>query len=146
VTSPLPASCKTFDSFSRHAVVAFVPLHALIVDDNATFRTTARHLLERDGIVIVGTVSTGAEALRASKALEFVDVILVDIDLGQESGFDLAERLHSASGGRHPVILISVYAEQDFEDLFTASSAIGFVSKATLSAQTIREMLARGRG
>jgi CheY-like chemotaxis protein len=118
----------------------------MIVDDNAAFCSTARHLLERDGIVIVGTVSTGAEAVRASKALEFIDVILVDIDLGQESGFDLAERLHSLSGGRPPVILISVYDEQDFEDLLTASSAIGFVSKAALSARAISDMLGRGWG
>jgi CheY-like chemotaxis protein len=122
-----------------------MPVHALIVDDNVAFLSTARHLLERDGVVIVGTVSNGAEALRASEVLQFIDVVLVDIDLDQESGFDLAERLHSASGGRQPVILMSVYAEQDFEDLLTVSSAIGFVSKATLSAQAISDLLGGGR-
>jgi CheY-like chemotaxis protein len=145
VFSPAPFSRNTIAPVSRQ-VGAFIPLHALIVDDNAAFCSTARHLLERDGIVIVGTVSTGAEAVRASKALEFIDVILVDIDLGQESGFDLAERLDSLSGGRPPVILISVYDEQDFEDLLTASSAIGFVSKAALSARAISDMLGRGWG
>jgi CheY-like chemotaxis protein len=95
-------------------------------------------------MVIEGTVSTAAEAVRACGELEVVDVVLVDVDLGGESGFDLAERLHSASGGGRPVILISAYAEQDLEDLLTASPAIGFVSKATLSAQAIMGALGHG--
>jgi CheY-like chemotaxis protein len=111
-------------------------LRALIVDDNATFLDSARRLLEREGIAIVGMVSTVAEALRSSRELD-PDVVLVDVDLGDESGFDLAERLNSAPGERRPVILISAYPEQDLEDLLLASSAIGFVSKAALSAQAI---------
>jgi CheY-like chemotaxis protein len=115
-----------------------------MVDDNAAFLSTARQLLERDGIAVVGAVSTGAEALGASQLLEFIDVVLVDIDLGQESGFDLAERLRSASGGRLPVLLMSVYPESDFEDLLAASPAIGFVAKAMLSAQAISDVLRLG--
>jgi CheY-like chemotaxis protein len=143
-TEAVPDSAKTIAPFSGD-VGGSVPVHVLIVDDNAEFLSTARHLLERDGIVIAGTVSNGAEALRASRVLEFIDVVLVDIDLGRENGFDVAESLASTSGGRQPVILMSVYAEDDFEDLLTVSSAIGFVSKATLSAQAISDLLGRGR-
>jgi CheY-like chemotaxis protein len=122
-----------------------MPLRALIVDDNTTFLASARRLLEREGVVIVGDVSTGVEALRASEEHD-PDVILVDVDLGQESGFDLAERLNSASGQRRPVILISAYPEQDLEDLLAGSSAIGFVSKAKLSAQAILDVLRCSEG
>jgi CheY-like chemotaxis protein len=122
-----------------------MPLRALIVDDNATFLASANRLFEREGVVIVGMVSTGAEALRASEE-QGPDVILVDVDLGQESGFDLAERLNSVSGERRPVIMISAFCEQDLEDLLTTSSAIGFVSKSQLSAQAIIDVLGRGEG
>jgi CheY-like chemotaxis protein len=122
-----------------------MPLRALIVDDNAAFLASARRLMEHEGVVIVGTVSTGADALSASEE-QNPDVILVDVDLGQESGCDLAERLNSVSGDRRPVILISAYPEQDLGDLLTASSAIGFVTKADLSAQAITEVLGRGEG
>ena len=120
-----------------------MPLRALIVDDNANFLITARRLLEREGIVVVGTVSTTAEALCSSAELE-ADVVLVDVDLGPESGFDVAERLSSASGRLRQVVLTSAFAEQDLADLVAASSAIGFVSKAGLSAQAIIDVLRRG--
>jgi DNA-binding NarL/FixJ family response regulator len=120
-----------------------MPLRALIVDDNANFLITARQLLESEGIVVVGTVSTTAEAICSCAELE-TDVVLIDVDLGPESGFDLAERLNSASGGRRPVVLTSAFAEQDLEDLLAASSAIGFVSKAELSAQAIIDVLRGG--
>ena len=87
-------------------------------------------------------MSTGAEALRASEE-QHLDVILVDVDLGEESGFDVTERLYSESGDHRPVILISAYPEQDLEDLVSASPAIGFVSKAQLSAEAIANVLGR---
>jgi CheY-like chemotaxis protein len=118
-------------------------LRALIVDDNAAFLVSARHLLEREGVLIVGAVSTGGEALRIAEEHD-LDVILLDIDLGRESGVDLAERLNSRVGDRPPVILISAYPREDLEDFLVGSSAIGFLSKADLSAQAIIEVLGGG--
>jgi two-component system, NarL family, nitrate/nitrite response regulator NarL len=114
-------------------------LRALIVDDNVEFLATARHLLERQGIEVVGVASTGAEALCRSHEQD-PDVVLVDVNLGEENGFDLAERLSTGSV-RRPVVLISTQSEQDLEDLLETSSAIGFVSKLQLSAQAIIEVL-----
>jgi CheY-like chemotaxis protein len=118
-------------------------LRVLIVDDNATFLATARRLLESEGIAVVGMASTSAEALRANEE-HHPDVILVDIDLGHESGFDLAERLDTVSGGRRPIVLISAYSEQDLAELVQGSPAIGFVSKSKLSAEAVLEVLGRG--
>jgi CheY-like chemotaxis protein len=115
-------------------------LRALIVDDNTNFLATARRLLQREGIAVVGVASNGAEALRGKEHHD-PDVILVDVDLGQENGFDVAERLHAATGGQRPVVLISAYPKQDLEDLLESSSAIGFVSKSQLSAKAIIEVL-----
>jgi CheY-like chemotaxis protein len=118
-------------------------LRALIVDDNPEFLAIARRLLERDGISVTGLASSGAEALRQIEEQD-PDVILVDVDLGQESGFDLAEQLRPVTGGRPSVILISAYPELDLEDLLRGSSAIGFVSKPDLSAAAIIDVLGRG--
>jgi DNA-binding NarL/FixJ family response regulator len=118
-----------------------VSLRTLIVDDNAGFLEAARDLLEREGIAVVGIASTSADALRRAAELR-PDVTLVDIYLGAESGLDLARRL-SAQGDpeRSRVILISTYAESDFPDLPVVSPAIGFVSKAELSASAIEKAL-----
>jgi CheY-like chemotaxis protein len=118
-------------------------VRALIVDDNAEFLGAASTLLEGDGIAVVGVASTTAGALRLVDEHD-PDVVLVDVYLGDESGFDLVERLSSASGRQRPVILISADLEADLEDLIAASTAIGFVSKSRLSADAIAELLDRG--
>jgi DNA-binding NarL/FixJ family response regulator len=117
-----------------------VNLRCLIVDDSSPFLAAARGLLERQGMAIVGVASTGAEALRLAAELR-PDVTLVDIDLGGESGLDVAREL-SGVAAPTPVILTSTHAEEDFASLIAASPAIGFLPKAALSAVAIRDMLA----
>jgi CheY-like chemotaxis protein len=120
-------------------------LRCLLVDDSPLFLDAARGLLERQGITVVAVASTSADALRRAVKLR-PDVTLVDLDLGGESGLELARRLHRLDGlGPVPVILISTHAEQDYAELIAASPAVGFLSKAALSGDAIRELLA-GRG
>ena len=70
------------------------------------------------------------------------DVMLVDIDLGRESGFDIGRRLtREAELSPSPVILISTHAEEDYADLITACPAAGFLPKTRLSASAIRDLL-----
>jgi DNA-binding NarL/FixJ family response regulator len=70
------------------------------------------------------------------------DVTLVDIDLGDEDGFELARRLHDISG-TSKVILVSTHAEEDLAHLIERSPALGFIAKTRLSAQAIRDTLDR---
>ena len=122
-----------------------MPVRCLIVDDNPHFLEVARELLNREGIVVVGVASTGAEALERTDELH-PELTLVDIDLGEESGFEVAERLADATDGRSRVILISTYAETDFADLIAASPAVGFLSKSELSASAISLILESADG
>lgn len=117
-------------------------LRCLIVDDNTYFLEAARVLLERQGINVVGVASTGAQALRLAEELR-PDVTLLDIDLGGESGFDLATRLTEGTGPRPAVILISTYPRKDFAGLIAASPAVGFLSKSDLTAAAIHQLLGR---
>src|SRR6185437_10392362 len=64
----------------------------LIVDDNAGYLTEARDLLQRQGMSIVGVAATAGRAL-AIAASDRPDVALVDVDLGPESGLDVARAL-----------------------------------------------------
>ena len=96
--------------------------------------------------MVVGVASTGAEALQQATELR-PDIALLDIDLGGESGFDLARRLsQDASLGRTRMILIS-NAEQDYTELIAASPVVGFLPKSALSVDSIRALIAsRGDG
>lgn len=117
-------------------------LRCLIVDDSSRFLNAARGLLERQGIAVVGVASNSAEALQRAEEVR-PDVTLLDIDLGGESGLELARRLHrQADRAPAPVILISTHAEQDYAELIAASPAIGFLPKTALSADAIRQQLA----
>jgi len=116
-------------------------LRCFIIDDNRRFLDAARALLEREGITVVGVASSAAEALQRAEELQ-PDVTLVDIRLGEQSGFDVARQLHgkvSLAGSR--TVLISTHAEEDYADLIAASPAIGFLPKAILSARAIRNLL-----
>ena len=118
-----------------------MPLQCLLVDDNGTFLEAARRLLEQEGVTVVGVASSIAEALREARAL-LPDVILVDIGLGEESGFDLARLLtQDGRGGGAEVILISTGAEADYRELIDESPAAGFLAKSELSARAIRRIL-----
>jgi DNA-binding NarL/FixJ family response regulator len=121
-----------------------MPIRALLVDDNASFLEAARVLLEQGGVRVVGSASTVAEGLLRAEQLR-PDVVLVDIGLGDESGFALARRLaEQVDGGGTAIILVSTHAEADLAELIAESPAIGYVPKSELSAEAVRRILERG--
>jgi DNA-binding NarL/FixJ family response regulator len=122
-----------------------VSLRCLIVDDNAFFLEAATSLLEREGVTVVAVVSTSADAIRTVRELD-PDVVLVDIMLGNESGFDLAWELARIDVGGPAVILISTRAESDFAGQIAEIPAAGFVPKFELSASAIRRLLGAHQG
>jgi DNA-binding NarL/FixJ family response regulator len=117
-----------------------VARRCVIVDDNESFRNAAAALLERQGLAVVGLASNAADALRRVSELR-PDAVLVDIFLGQESGFDLARELAGSDGAGAAVILISTHSASDFADLIDATPAAGFVRKSELSAHAIERLI-----
>jgi CheY-like chemotaxis protein len=116
-------------------------LRCLLVDDSDAFLEAASVLLAREGVTVAGVASSAAEALRKARALR-PDVILVDIGLGDESGFDLARLLaRDGQGGGAAVILISARAETDYAELIAESPAAGFLAKSELSVRRIGRIL-----
>lgn len=134
----VPASSNAQRRMCWHSV--HMAFRVLIVDDNRLFLDTAHDLLEREGLRVVGVAATSAEALQRAEELQ-PEVVLVDIRLGGESGFDLARRLAEQQRGGLAVILISTYSEADFVDLIAESPARGFLPKPGLSADAIRRIV-----
>src|SRR5262245_49069841 len=105
-----------------------VSLRCVIVDDSALFLEGAVELLTREGVEVVGVASGSAEAIRLVTELG-PDVTLVDVDLGDEDGFEVARRLDAVPGAAK-VILVSTHAEDDLAQLIEESPALGFIAKA----------------
>ena len=114
----------------------------MIVDDDEEFLDVAKALLERDGVTVAGVAHSSAEAVQRARALR-PDVVLIDIRLGDESGFEAARQL---ADNRHAaaMIMISTHAGEDYAELIAESPALGFLPKAELSAAAIRRLLQPG--
>jgi DNA-binding NarL/FixJ family response regulator len=111
----------------------------LIVDDHATFRSSARLLLESEGYDVIGEAVDGESALEEAAALG-PDLVLLDVQLPDIDGFEVASRMTDGRD-RPAVILISSRDGRDFGPLIKASGARGFVPKADLSGERLRELL-----
>jgi DNA-binding NarL/FixJ family response regulator len=122
-----------------------VSIRCLLVDDSDALIEATSVLLQREGMTVAGVASNSAKALRQARALR-PDVILVDIGLGDESGFDLARLLaQDGQDGNAEVILISARPEIDYAELIAESQAAGFLVKSELPARAIGLLLRRTR-
>src|SRR4051812_28175483 len=95
----------------------------LIVDDHDGFRASARALLERHGLTIVGEAHDGESALRVAGELQ-PDVVLLDVQLPDRDGFDVAARLRELDDPPD-VVLISSRDPTTYGPLVAESGACG---------------------
>lgn len=112
----------------------------LIVDDHLRFRATARRWLTRGGFNVVGEATDGATALEAAARLR-PDVILLDVQLPDTDGFEIAARLTRNGESPSVVVLTSTREAAEFGDLVAQSGARGFIPKAELSGSRLSALL-----
>jgi DNA-binding NarL/FixJ family response regulator len=114
-------------------------VRVLIVDDHPSFRASARSLLESEGYEVVGEAADGAEALTAAAQLA-PDLVLLDVQLPDIDGFEVARRL--AESTRPPqVVLTSSRDGADYGACIDEAQARGFVPKAELSGAALAVLL-----
>ncbi len=105
---------------------------ALVVDDNATSRTTLAHQLGLWGIS-AATADSATQALSqlrsASKARLLYDVLIIDQDMPHMDGLELAKHIHDdVSIAKVPIILLNVLGA---EEVNTDLTALGIVERVT---------------
>ena len=118
-------------------------LQCLIVDDSETFLASATRLLEAQGFDVVGQARSGADAVRLAGELR-PDVVLVDIELGATTGFDVARSLDTTVPTAR-VVLISTHDRDELARLIAESPAVGFLPKKALSAEAIAALVGPAR-
>jgi DNA-binding NarL/FixJ family response regulator len=111
----------------------------LIVDDHEGFRRRARTLLEADGFDVVGEAASGVEGLAAAAALH-PELVLLDVQLPDLDGFEVARRLRAA-GACDAIVLTSSRDRCDYGAQLDECPASGFVPKAELSGERIAALL-----
>ncbi|HET7044908.1 MAG TPA: response regulator transcription factor [Gaiellaceae bacterium] len=111
----------------------------LIVDDHPSFRRSARALLESEGFEVVGEAEDGAAAIAAVSVLA-PDLVLLDVQLPDVDGFEVASRLLDRDRDL-AIVLVSSRDRCEYGSLVDASGARGFVSKAELSGAALASLL-----
>jgi DNA-binding NarL/FixJ family response regulator len=111
----------------------------LIVDDHPTFRATARMLLEAEGYDVIGEAPDGMTGISQAGSLH-PDLVLLDVNLPDIDGFDVAARITGAADAP-AVVMTSSRDPSDFGPLVRRSGARGFIAKGDLSGDAIADLL-----
>ena len=132
--------CPDASGWARCQTGSVQPAPAiLIVDDHDGFRRFVRGLLEAAGFT-VAEAATGAEATEAARAVR-PGLVLLDIQLPDFDGFEVARRL-AAQGGGPVIVLTSTRDASDYGGRITSSPAAGFLPKDQLSGAALRRFMA----
>lgn len=126
----MPVACD--DLLVRPTVV--------IVDDHAGFRSSARALLEAEGFDVVGEAVDGMSALTVIGRLH-PRVVLLDVQLPDIDGFEVAERLAGA-GDPPAVVLVSTRGASAYRRRLARTPARGFIAKSELSGDALAALVA----
>ncbi len=111
----------------------------VIVDDHAGFRSSARALLEAEGFDVVGEADDGGSALTVIDLLR-PHIVLLDIQLPDIDGFEVAERLAGA-GDPPAVVLVSTRGASAYRRRLAQSPARGFIAKSELSGNALSALV-----
>jgi DNA-binding NarL/FixJ family response regulator len=101
------------------------------------------HLLQKD-FTVLGALSTGASVLARVASLN-PDVILLDVSLGDITGFQVAERLRSAACPSK-IVFLSVHENPEFVRAALDIGASGYVFKSQISRDLTNAIDAVAKG
>ena len=135
------------EKISEPAMVALQPFQILIVDDDQDICRSLSSLLQDEGM-IVRSANDKAGALKAIDEL-MPDGMIVDVLLGEDSGYELVEQIRNSPGGDGPAILM-ISTLSRFHDKVESLScgSDGFFEKPVdweVLTQRLRYLLLRER-
>jgi DNA-binding NarL/FixJ family response regulator len=109
----------------------------LIADDNIALRDTLVDILQQE-FTIVGTASCGKEILAQVSVLQ-PDIVVLDISLGDSTGFDVVRKLKS-NGSRCKFVFVSVHESPSFIQAAEDLGASGYVFKSQISRDLLHTL------
>jgi signal transduction histidine kinase/ligand-binding sensor domain-containing protein/CheY-like chemotaxis protein len=137
-TSPAAVAPRTSVSSSAK----LKSLNVLLAEDNRVNQRVAVAMLERDGHRVT-VVPNGKSAVAAAASTVF-DVILMDIQMPEMSGFDATSAIRAAessSGARVPIIAMTAHAQHGDRERCLAAGMNGYITKPLLP-DAVRDALA----
>jgi two-component system nitrate/nitrite response regulator NarL len=104
-------------------------IRVLLVDDHSVVRQGIRLIIEEHaGLQVVGEARNRSETIAIAER-EHPDVVLLDIDLGDESGLDFIPEILTASSGKAKVLVLTGVRDRDSIRSAVRRGAVGAVLK-----------------
>jgi len=111
----------------------------IVVDDHPSFRRCVRALLVLEGFEVVGEAEDGERAIALVPELE-PELVLLDVQLPDLNGFEVASRLLARDPGL-AIVLVSSRDRSQYGSLVETSGARGFITKDDLSGAALGRLL-----
>ena len=110
-------------------------MRVLVVDDHPIWRDGVARDLEAAGLSVCGTAGDGAQAVRIAAATR-PDVVLLDLQLPDISGVEVAAQLSAMEPAPRILVLSASGERQDVLDAMTAG-ATGYLVKSASAAELL---------
>lgn len=113
-------------------------IRVLIADDHAIVRNGLKQILTDSGsMVVVAEAENGIEAVQKVRALEGgVDVAVLDISMPGTSGIDALKMIRDVAP-KLPVLILSMYPEEQYAVRLIRSGASGYMTKETAPQELV---------
>jgi DNA-binding NarL/FixJ family response regulator len=108
-------------------------IRVAVVDDHPLVREGTAALVDRQEDMAIAGVAGSLEELRPILAAESADVLLLDLRLGQESGFELLR----SQTVMPAVVVVTSYDYPQYADAALRLGAAGFVVKTAPTAELL---------
>ncbi|MEI7989253.1 MAG: response regulator transcription factor [Chloroflexota bacterium] len=112
-------------------------LKILIVDDHAIVRKGVKQILESENdLAIISEAQNGLEALQMSRDQNW-DLIILDINLPEQSGLDVLKELHYKYP-KLPILIMSMFSEDQYAIRVLKSGASGYLNKQSVPEELVK--------
>ncbi len=120
-------------------------IRVVLVDDHPVVRNGVRNLLDSAvGIQVVGDASLGEEALQMVEALK-PDVLLLDMELPDISGNEVAQRL-AEMGAEVKILALSAFDDREYIQELLTTGASGYLVKDEVPENIVEAVRGVARG
>jgi DNA-binding NarL/FixJ family response regulator len=121
-------------------------IRILLVDDHPVVRRGVKEILSDEPDIETLEASDGQECLRLVREAAF-NLVVLDLDLPGKNGFDLLKEIKRRSPDL-PVLILSIYPEEQFAVRVLKAGASGFLSKDAAPedlVKAVRKILRGGK-
>ncbi len=113
-------------------------IKVLLADDHSIVRAGLCRIVEDDDYMeVVAEADDGKEAMRKTKEID-IDVAVVDISMPGLDGLELAARIFDEFGSSLPVIILTMYEEEQYVVKAVEAGAMGYITKRSAPEQLVK--------